>query len=401
MTRNVEMGMNEVKVVKQEEKIRAMVENIYDMQKLRIACGNRIVASFTDLGEKSRNRTSESVKEELDNKTEDDTDKKIKCIMAEYQRITDDYVQTITDRRLTDSRIEKAIAEAQKGKALEFIGTVYEYRMAENYKSMLKTEEQAVQALATEVKRHPMWARFFDGVTGCGPMMAAVCISYFDIHKAKYPSSFWKYAGLDVVNGEGRGRVHTEQREYIDKNGDIQLKNGITFNPKLKTKLLGVLAPCIIKLSREKKEAGSTESGKPIGYAKMYYDYKDKLDHRVDYCEQIYNMLEPLNDGTAKVVTDPSLIKEVSAIWKVYRYKSVDKVEFKRGDKGIFVQLTADDGTTANVYGKSLTPAHKHNMATRYMIKQFVRDLWIVWREYEGYDIGNPYYERARMPKRA
>lgn len=83
MTRNVEMGMKEVKVVKQEEKIRAMVENIYDMQKLRIACGNRIVASFTDLGEKSRNRTSESVKEELDNKAEDDTDKKIKCIMAE------------------------------------------------------------------------------------------------------------------------------------------------------------------------------------------------------------------------------------------------------------------------------------------------------------------------------
>ena len=35
--------------------------------------------------------------------------------------------------------------------------------------------------------------------------MAGVLISEFDIHRARYPSSMWKYAGLDVAR-DGRGR---------------------------------------------------------------------------------------------------------------------------------------------------------------------------------------------------
>lgn len=387
---NIKIGSNN-----QKEKIRAMVENLYDMQKMRISCGNRLVASFLDLGDKSRSRTADSVRAENAEKEADkERDKAIKKILQEYIRITDFFANEATSRRVTDSRVEKAIAEANKSNKLELIGTVYEYRLAETYNSLLKTEEQAIIALASEVKRHPMWTEFFDEVLGCGPMMAAVCLSYFDVHKARHPSSFWKYAGLDVVNGEGRSRKHTEVRDYIDPSGNIKTKNGITFNPKLKTKLVGVLGPCIIKCSREKKSADSEESGRPIGYAKIYYDYKNRLDNKVDYFEQIFNLVEKAE--AIGELDSKKLLKAVSEIWQVNRHSDVVEISVvNTGAK--YIQLTTDAGDKVNVYNKLYTPGHKHNMAMRYMIKQFVRDLWIKWRTLEGYDIGEPYYEVAKL----
>ena len=45
---------------------------------------------------------------------------------------------------------------------------------------------------------------------------------------------------------------------------------------------------------------------------------------------------------------------------------------------------------------KDYTNLHKHNMAKRYMIKQFVRDLWVVWRADAGYEVTEP-YEVAKL----
>jgi hypothetical protein len=44
----------------------------------------------------------------------------------------------------------------------------------------------------------------------------------------------------------------------------------------------------------------------------------------------------------------------------------------------------------------TLTDAHKHSMANRYMIKMFIRDLWVTWREYENYEVSEP-YEVAKL----
>ena len=44
--------------------------------------------------------------------------------------------------------------------------------------------------------------------------------------------------------------------------------------------------------------------------------------------------------------------------------------------------------------GEALTPVHKHNMALRYMVKQFIRDMWVVWRNLAGYDTGEPYQNK-------
>jgi len=76
-------------------------------------------------------------------------------------------------------------------------------------------------------------------------------ISELDPRKARHVSSFWKYAGLDVVDGR-----RTKQKEkspfvdieYVNKDGELATRKSITFNPFLKTKLIrGCWAPSFLK----------------------------------------------------------------------------------------------------------------------------------------------------------
>ncbi len=351
-------------MINKRAKIRAMTSNIYGVQKLRIQTGNRLVASFEDLGEKSRekiisdnNRLREAAKDDAEVESdinenelaeevagvdsEDDSviaklrrkqaaeeKRKIGLIMEDYKRVTDNISKEIKG----DPKYNQIIAAIQKanasGQPLEFIGQAYDYQMVDMYSKLLDAEQKATKALTREVQSHPMWKAFFKDVRGCGPLMAAVCISYFDPYVARHASAFWRYAGLDVIvledgTTKGKGRWHTVEQKYIDKNGKEQIKQGLGYNPVLKSKLLGVLGPCIIKQTvHTDKETGAKETE---GYGKAYYDYKNRLDNRVNSDE--------------------------------------------------------------------LSALHKHRMAMRYMIKQFVRDMWIAWRALEGLEVTDPYEE--------
>lgn len=319
---------------------RNMVSNLYGIQKLRVQCGNRLVNSVMGLAEKSRNRTEESVKAEIearkaketqnaqeDEQSDDDaeTQKILKCILRDYVRITDIMSLESRKKAITDTAIKKAIDKASEGGTL-MIGDVYNYKMAQQYEAILELEENAAKAISKEVQKHPMWDRFFANVRGCGPIMAAVCLAYFDPYKARHPAGFWKYAGLDVVinedgTTEGRSKKHTEVRTYIGKDGEVTEKNGITYNSKLKAKLIGVLGSGFVKHAKK--------NGELVGYGAAYYNYKHRLEQRSD--------------------------------------------------------------------AESLTKFRKHKMAVRFAVKQFVRDLWIAWRQYEGLEVGEPYYEVAKL----
>lgn len=343
--------------------IRAMLANIYDIQKLRIQSGNRLVASFLNLNTNSHMREKimydyKQGKIQLDEDgkipdvyfegidepkasrkkkgtdTEVDNDNVLSKAVADFTLLTSSIFEgrNISRSSPTDAQVEKALKVVDQS-TLNFHWNLSDYRMAETYLTIYNAEDIAVKAISKIVVQHPMWDAFFKDIKGCGPLMAAVCIGYFDIHRARYPSSFWKYAGLDVVVNtdgvaEGRAKRHIEEVEYIDKDHRIKTKRGITYNNYLRSKLIGVLGPCILKLSRTKLEDGTSL---PTGYAKAYYDYRHRIENR------------PVNED------------------------------------------------------KPLTPRHIHNMAIRYMVKQFIRDFWIVWRKYEGYDIGQPYYEVAKL----
>jgi len=311
-----------------EVELRSAVKGFYDLQKLRVALGNRLVAQFyTKMGKEQ----SEPIKD-----MDADQKKLLSQIVDEAKKITDE----IISKNQTFRRVFKG----HRG----IISNQAEYEFVQSYIDLTNVEKRLLSSISRTVKDNPLWDKFFANVKGCGELMAAVCLSEFDVFKARHRSSFFRYAGLDVqlfaeggkpvdmnvkdtgtavytdietgevvvgkIYGEGRSRKsgHLKEYEYTTKDGKTAMKKGITFNPFLKTKLIGVL--------------GSSFLRSQGAYAEIYYDYKNRLQQRADTKE--------FSDG------------------------------------------------------------HRHNMAMRYMVKMFIGDLWVAWRELEGLPVTIPYEER-------
>lgn len=272
-----------------EGNIRNLIDGVYDIQKLRIATGNRVVAALRGMKEEDA-----------------DDENAIKVITKEYRRVTDIYVEEFSGK----GSVEKVLNVLNP--APSYIKNKVDYTLVQQYSKLLEAEDGLMKVVESAVKEHPMWDAFFAECKGVGPLMAGVCLAYLDPYKARHASAFWKYAGLDVVRTEedkmeGRQRKHTEMRDYIDKDGNVKQKKSLTYNPFLKTKLTGVLGASFLR------SRGSY-------YGKIYYDYKNRLEQRED-----------------------------------------------------------------------LSPVHMHRMATRYAVKMFLRDMWVVWRELEGLPVSDPY----------
>lgn len=389
---SVDTGSQEADVLKQQ--IRCLIANVYDLQKLRISAGNRLVQSFyLQLGVAPSTSPDDVDKEEK---------KMIDRLKAEYKRITDAVAE---NNKSIKSNIKALRESDEEGKRLTLIRNDQDFKLVESYTYLFKAEEESTKSLDKYVKQHKLWDAFFADIKGCGTLMSAVCIAYLDPYVAKYPSSFFRYCGMDTVqdedkdgnklylekvegvvtgvkvreaygyyNSEGQyfGKVQmtdnlsdegnilfkgedgglyeqrqltkvvdgqemliyeevesgkeyvgdvvvsqhgrkmgdTEMIEYVDAEGNRKLKRSITYNPFVKTKLMGVLTGCLIK-------------AKDPVYSKIYYDYKARLDNSPRY--------------------------------------------------------------------EGYTPAHKNMMAQRYMIKQFLRNLHTEWRHLEGLPIYEPY----------
>jgi len=273
--------------------IRNLVRGFYDVQKLRISTGNRIVANFhAKLGREPGQKL-----EEMD---------------PESKKILDQLVQEA--KLITTAIAEKNSKPGTVIKKHEgIIDDEIEYELVIDYLVLLETEERYAKTIEKAVKQFPIWQHFLSGVKGCGPLMAAVIISELDPHKARHVSSFWKYAGLDVTNGEGRSRrkEHLVEVEYVNKSGELTTRKSITFNPFLKTKLIGVLGTSFLR------------SKSP--YSEIFYDYRARLENHPQH--------------------------------------------------------------------NNKTPMHRKNMAIRYMVKMFLKDLWVAWRTLEGLPVTTDYAE--------
>jgi hypothetical protein len=225
--------------------LRVMVRGAYDVQKLRVQVGNRIVANFkAKLGQKP----SES-EETLDEKGK----AIIEDLRARYKKITDGV---------------KTFPRQAKFKGDEVISSYTELCLLAQYIELEEDEKKHFRRFDSILKEYPIFTQYLEDVKGVGPALAGVIISEIDIHKSRYASSLAKYAGLDVAeDGKGRSRKaeHLIKVKYKTRDGEEAERNSITFNPFLKTKLVGVLGPSFLKAKNEK-------------YSKAYYDYKHRLE---------------------------------------------------------------------------------------------------------------------------
>ena len=234
----------------QKSMLKAAVNGFYSIQKTRIRVGNNIVANFkVKLGQEPSSPESDL-----------DADAKLllKNLRESYKKITDG-VATMTPRKFKEDGL---------------VSDFSEYCLVKQFIDLDEAEKSAFKQIKYAVRDFDIYRNFLEGVTGVGPTMAAVIISGFDIHKAEYPSSLWAYAGLDVVKGAGRSRKkeHLVETTYTDAEGKEQTKMGISFNPFLKTKLIGVLGSSFVKTNGI--------------YRDIYDNYKHRISNMPAHAEK-------------------------------------------------------------------------------------------------------------------
>ena len=69
-----------------------------------------------------------------------------------------------------------------------------------------------------------------------------------------------------MEKGRSKRSEHLVNVKYIDSDGEVKTKKSITYNPRIKTKLMGVMADSLIRQSGEKSP-----------YRKIYDDYKNRI----------------------------------------------------------------------------------------------------------------------------
>lgn len=304
----------------QRELLRTMTFSAYDLQKLRIQVGLRLCANF---------RSKLAVKPNAsDEELDDEAVKIIYELKDSYRRLTDGIVA----RRKHGLPAESNFV----GDAL--ISTYTELVLVDQYVGMEEKERLQFAQLSSVLAPIPVYDGYLKDVRGIGPAMAAVLISYFDPYKAERISDFWAYAGFDVApDGAGRSRreAHLIDREYVKANGSKATRKSVTYNPWLKSRLMGGMAASFMRTP-------------DCPWRKVYNDYKHRL------------------------MTDPNRQK-------------VTLEEYKK--------LHKTDPTEA---AKVWPPLRIHRASLRYMIKMFLAEFWVKWREIEGLPV-TPTYHEAKM----
>jgi hypothetical protein len=303
--------------------VKIATRGAYDLQALRIQCGLRLYANFR----------AKLKKDALEQPTDGETPE------GELSDVAESIITKLRDsyRLLTEGVARNRSLPAAKGfEGDEVISSYTELCLVDNYFKLEQQEKTQFARLEASLEPIPIYAEWLVNQKGVGPTMAGIIVSLLDPHKAPYISSFWKYSGLDLgPDGRGRSRraEHLVDRESTGRDGTVTQHKGITYNPLLKTKLMGVLATSFLR------------SGSP--WRKPYDDYKHRLE------------------------TDPNREKLTVEKWKKRR-------------------LAGEDVTHL------WPPGRIHQAAQRFMIKAFLQELWLTWRKLEGLPLTPSYNEWKR-----
>lgn len=232
---------------------------------------------------------------------------------------------------LQKMRIQSGNRSATDTVELDDSDQAFTDKMSDGLKEL---EKQNLKEIKRLLKGDPIYEGWLLHQKGCGPTLSAVILSSFDITRADTPSKFWAFAGLAVDSKTGRAqrRVKGEKAK---------------FDPWLKSKMVGVLADCLIKANSP--------------WRKLYDDYKLRKENQLVDCM--------LCKGTGRVKDNREESKT----------------------KGKEIVCYNCDGTLKAPWGTG--KAHRHAAARRYMVKMFLAELWVFWRDAEGLPGRAPYGE--------
>jgi len=275
------------------------------------------------------------------------------------------------------------------------VSTYTELCLLAQYLDLEGMEQKHFSRLNKILIQFPIYNDFLEPCKGVGPAMAGVILSEMDVYKARHASSFWKYAGLDVgSDGKGRSRKeeHLIEVEYAAKDGETKTRRAITFNPFLKTKLVGVLGSSILKA---------------VSY--VFTPATFTALSRYDISAPLLAAFEPTMGKTTSKATARKILsaveheqKQEPGAWALHLESMLEEARKIPQNKYANLYYDYKHRMEQHATYKDVTPGHRHNMATRYAIKIFLLDLWVAWRTLEGLPVSQPYYvAKLSMPLHA
>lgn len=160
------------------KQLRPMVRGAYDLQKLRIQMGLRVVVNFkVKLGYEPGKKESEM-------------DAKAKAILADLKRRYDKITEGVT-KNPTPKQFLQPVDE--------LISSYAEFCLISQYFDLDAAETKHFKAMHAVLSEFPIYNEFLKPTKGIAEAMSGVIISEIDIRKARYVSSLYRLAGLDVV----------------------------------------------------------------------------------------------------------------------------------------------------------------------------------------------------------
>lgn len=201
-----------------KESIRRPVRYFYDLQKLRIAAGNRTADpdDYKIVVDKKDPTKSKKVKKGV---TKAQMDEALMSIISSVRG------------KLKDEE-EVPLSEGEKPAPPTLEEEDRMYLQRQNRMLML-LEADTLDRIKKALKAVPV-SEWLLAQKGIGPTLAGVLISEIDIRRCETPSALWAYAGLHTNNETGQA---------------VRRQRGVksNWNPMLKTKLVKVMAECFIK----------------------------------------------------------------------------------------------------------------------------------------------------------
>lgn len=190
-------------------------------------------------------------------------------------------------------------------------------------------EVECEKNLKRVLKRFPIWTEYLEGVKGVGTIAAGWLIGEFDIEKATTVSKMWQFAGLNPGLVKGKKRVDHEDGK-VEFVETGEMIRGDKLTP-------GHVSPFNQNLRTALVGVLADGFIKQQNYYCMefYYPYKARLEQEEN---------------------------TVIHVGKEKQWKEVNK-------------------------------GHRDRAAKRYMIKMFLKDLYVAWRTIEGLPVRPSYQE--------
>jgi len=239
--------------------IRQLVENYYDIQKIRVETFNRIVMFIKENDKKIIEALSQSLSENqsLGASQESDETQKLNASQGDYELHFHDALKLLEEKKysefvkkyiISQERIEthRHSASQSLNKAHNTIAShkVNETQLAialspfikqiENliwfHNKLYETEKELYKRLDAWSRNHPLRKKFLNRVKGIGPVLSSGIIAWYSdaILNASNVSKIWKYSGL-APGQESQERRRGEKLNYNPRLKSFCWKIGESF----------------------------------------------------------------------------------------------------------------------------------------------------------------------------